>query len=74
VSSVILYTVTAPVALSNIEKQPSTFAESKYFLKLLSILALLTEQEEKIIAKMNKHDNVMITCGYFFFINFNSKN
>jgi len=49
-----LYTVTEPVALLNKEKHPSTFAESKYFFKLLSILALLTEQEEKKIFSSNK--------------------
>jgi hypothetical protein len=49
VSSFILYTVTPPVVLLNIEKDPSTFAESKYFFRLLSIFALLTVHPVTVI-------------------------
>ena len=45
VSNPKLYTITSPVALSYMVKHPSTLFSSKYFFRLLSILAVLTEQE-----------------------------
>lgn len=51
-----------PFELSKIVKQPSTCAESKYFLRPLSILALFTEHDAKPEIYNNK------IKGKFFFI------
>ena len=64
VSSCILYTVTFPSALFSNVKQPSTLFSSKYFFRLLSIFALFTLQEKRVIS--NKE--LVISDTVFFFI------
>src|ERR1700690_649249 len=71
VSSFILYSVISPVALSNKEKHPSTFEESKYFFKSLSVFALLTVQEEIILKDLiNKNRQNLFINGKSGLVNF----